>query len=952
LAASPFRGELEVDRLVVERATGMKKLNRTNARAALWITLLGFALLWGCRRAPEPGREWVAQAEEGVWLLDIGEIFEGARQIDEAVAEIERLYPQSLNHGRVLISSCRKLWYQQEADEAVATCERALEIVQRVAPDGPEHAEIFDLFGLAALRFDHLDSAEEYFRDAFEIRKSFSDDERDLVSSYEKIGMLALARGDLLESERRLRRAVSLLEAEPEETLQLAALYHGLGQIARKRYQRDLSEDFHERALRIRSRLAPGSPKHASSLRNLGGILLDRGGLTPEGLEQVRSYYQQTIEVWDSHEGHFESPIPLAAAIVGLGKVSAAEGDLETAIGHFESARQLAEENPTLGRTRHVAILSRLGDAYIRAGKREKAREALETGLALTEIAGRGGYHHIRILRYLGRFAREDGQHGLALGYYNRALRLVDDDLSRLGGGEETLGRLLTKYHPIYLGAMVSQINLGRPELALDIVERYRARSFLARITERDFLATAGVVPHLEARQSEIAESYDRIQIQLGNDLLSDERRFELVEQEDQLRVEQRELAEAVRRASPRLAAVRYPEPMRAREVQELLEDGTLMLSYFVVDRRVVAFSVTQDDVDIVEIPIGESALLQLLTRFRRSILEDPSADAVELGDLSTELYDLLIEPFEEEISQGSRLLIVPDGPLNLLPFGALRSRGGEFLIEQTPLHVALSATVYGQLVESGGAAKRREAASADSGRLRFAGFADPVVGRQATSYAASRGGVGRGADARGGAQLDPLPESVGEVRRIAALYSSRSEVYTGTAATENQVKEVLPRSDVLHFATHGIVDEVHPLDSALVFSVADGETSNGLLQAWEVYQTRNVDADLVVLSACRSGLGSVAGGEGLIGLTRAFQYAGAQSVVASLWDVADRSTAELMVRFYEYLHQGHPKVDALRLAQLDLLNGDLVIPSESGGVEDYSSPYFWAAFQLYGDGR
>ncbi|HEX4865563.1 MAG TPA: CHAT domain-containing protein, partial [Acidimicrobiales bacterium] len=129
-----------------------------------------------------------------------------------------------------------------------------------------------------------------------------------------------------------------------------------------------------------------------------------------------------------------------------------------------------------------------------------------------------------------------------------------------------------------------------------------------------------------------------------------------------------------------------------------------------------------------------------------------------------------------------------------------------------------------------------------------------------------------------------------------------------------------------------------------------DGK-DNGLLQAWEIFERLRVDADLVVLSACRSGLGSEMGGEGLIGLTRAFQYAGARSVVASLWEVSDPATADLMVRFYRRLRRGHPVDEALRAAQLDLIRSHPSRHGETGGV-DPASPFVWAAFQLFGDGR
>jgi len=150
-----------------------------------------------------------------------------------------------------------------------------------------------------------------------------------------------------------------------------------------------------------------------------------------------------------------------------------------------------------------------------------------------------------------------------------------------------------------------------------------------------------------------------------------------------------------------------------------------------------------------------------------------------------------------------------------------------------------------------------------------------------------------------------------------------------------------------LHFASHGLLDERFPLNSGLALTIP-GEMKegrdNGILQAWEIFEHLRIDADLVVLSACETGLGKEMGGEGLVGLTRAFEYAGARSVLASLWGVADETTAELMKRFYSYVKAGQTKDAALRRAQLELIRGAV--------GHQASHPFYWAAFQLNGDWR
>ncbi len=201
-----------------------------------------------------------------------------------------------------------------------------------------------------------------------------------------------------------------------------------------------------------------------------------------------------------------------------------------------------------------------------------------------------------------------------------------------------------------------------------------------------------------------------------------------------------------------------------------------------------------------------------------------------------------------------------------------------------------------------------------------------------------------------------PLPYTRREIEGIAGLYPSEAvRTYLGAEATEERAKSFGRETRILHFATHGGVDDRFPLDSFVALTIPEehaGERDNGLLQAWEIFERVRLDADLVVLSACRSALGKELGGEGLIGLTRAFQYAGARTVAATLWSVADRATAELMIRFYRHLRDGKPKDAALRAAQIDLISDPIQVRDETGQTVamDASAPYYWAAFQLIGD--
>jgi CHAT domain-containing protein len=182
------------------------------------------------------------------------------------------------------------------------------------------------------------------------------------------------------------------------------------------------------------------------------------------------------------------------------------------------------------------------------------------------------------------------------------------------------------------------------------------------------------------------------------------------------------------------------------------------------------------------------------------------------------------------------------------------------------------------------------------------------------------------------------VPTSKTEANEIQKLFPASSTILSGPQATEERAKTVGSGTEYLHFATHSFADAKAPLNSAILLTApanATADAEDGVLQAWEIIEDMRLDAELVVLSSCDGGRGQELRGEGLLGLVRAFQYAGARSVVASLWEVNDdAATTQLMVRLYTYLKRGLPKDQALRRAE----------------AEASSSPYSWAGFQLFGD--
>src|SRR6185295_11014883 len=314
-------------------------------------------------------------------------------------------------------------------------------------------------------------------------------------------------------------------------------------------------------------------------------------------------------------------------------------------------------------------------------------------------------------------------------------------------------------------------------------------------------------------------------------------------------------------------------------------------------------------------------------------------------------LYARLVAPAEPWLGHADRLVISPDGPLSALPFAALAlpAPAGGYLAERWPFSTVPSATLAAELRRE----RARPAAASPSGAAALPG-ATPLVAFGDPRYPApppgaaprTADGEDRGLDSRPWLRfrsgLAPLPDSRAEVEGIASLFPP-ARAFLGADATEARFLNDAPQGRIVHFAGHALLDPRFPLDSGLALTPPPRPArpgDDGLLQSWEIFENLRLAADLVTLSACETGLGPEAQGEGLLGLTRAFHYAGARTVLSSLWSVSDRSTAELMRRFYGHLKAGEPKDRALAAAQRELIHGGL------------AHPYHWAAFQLDGDWR
>jgi CHAT domain-containing protein/Tfp pilus assembly protein PilF len=543
----------------------------------------------------------------------------------------------------------------------------------------------------------------------------------------------------------------------------------------------------------------------------------------------------------------------------------------------------------------------------------------------------------------------QSGDYDLAVGYYRKSIEVIESLRAQFITAEQRSGYFQEKIqvYESLIDLLVTR-HQERPRegfdrLAFEYAERARARAFLDSLEEAKVDLKETLPPALRAEEMNISAEISALQTELFKPGLSEDKRKLLLKQLEEAEGRYQDLAVRMKSQSPGYARLVYPETRSLNEVQQdLLAPGTVLLEYFLGEDSAFLFCLTAKDFFAHRLPASRG--LQEKVRDYIKLLSSKNGREFTAYAAGRRIYQDLLGPVEDKILRAKRLIIVPDGALYYLPFEALvmprrtiqNSKDGRpdrFLAEEFMISYAPSASSLMNILR-----RPREPA----GRQDWLAFAAPVCTLRG-SPAGNQSGpdVTREFFLEGGADFAPLPYSKEEVQRISRLMArSRRIVFIGKEAKEDRLKE-LPLHDfkVLHFATHGLLDETVSLRSAVVLTLDEDPREDGFFQVREIYGTK-LNADLVVLSACHTGKGKLERGEGLSGLSRAFLHAGAQCVLASLWNVNDRATAELMAQFYAFLSQGKSKEEALRLAKRRMLHSP------------YAHPFFWAAFVLIGDSQ
>lgn len=865
-----------------------------------------------------------------------------------------------------------------EMPQALAFYQQALALQRNGADRGAEAATLNDI-GEVNVSLGEMQTAKGYLDQALLIRKQIGDKHGEAIT-LNNLGVAARIAGEY-EKARAYYEQVLPLRRELADKLGEGVTLHNLATIYQVLGDLPKAQEHLRQAIAL-MRLAGDKHGEANSLKNLGDVYRELGEWP-----QARAHYEQALalkRLVGDKRGE-------AIALSHVGSAYRALGDLPKALECQQQALRLIQK---IGdKLSQAGVLNNLGAVYNALGDLPQALEHYEQALTLCREVGEKR-REAETLKNIALIRRDQGQLTEAHTLIEQAISLLE--LIRAAAGNDTdraafLATVIDFYE--LQTDLLMQMHKQAPQhnyaqQALEISEQSRARSLLETLHEARADLRQGVsATLLESEQSlgkRLTANLDQFNRLLKGKYTATQKTA--AEQAlDALMVEQRRLQAEIRKTSPRYAALTQPQPRTTAEIQtQVLDDDTLLLEYALGEKRSYLWLVSTAAVSSYELPpraVIETAARQvyalltarqpqpgLTAAQQRARVSD--ADAA-LATQAAALSRMLLGPVAAQLGQ-RRLAIVAGGALAYLPFAALPDPAADARQPLLAAHEIInlpSASVLAVL--------RSEVAGRQKAEHAVAVLADPVfeagdprvlvarknsparksavklaakpqpataaltaeLARAVRSFEVS---ANQGA-ARGG--LTRLPFSREEAEAIAALAPAGQVLKaTGFQASRALVlKEALGGYRFVHFATHGLLNAEHPELSGLVFSLVNeaGQPQDGFLRLHEIFNLR-LPAEVVVLSACQTALGKEVRGEGLIGLTRGFMYAGAPRVVASLWQVDDLATAELMKRFYAgMLKDGLRPAAALRAAQLELWK-----------QKPRAAPFYWAAFVLQGEWR
>ena len=857
-----------------------------------------------------------------------GDYAKATESYDESVKRWEALgRPPAM--ARTLTSIGVLRYFQGEYDASLASNQAALKLLE--GRDDKDTAAIaLNGIGVVHRERGEYDLALDFYQRSLRVAEEQGNKLR-IGIALNNIGILYTSWGDYARALECYQRSHDLRAAVGDK-LGMSISMLNMGDIHQLQGNYQLSLDYFQKSLALREAL--------NDKEGIGNVLNALG----EGYRLVGRYdlaLESLRRSLSLREALGNKP-RIARTLHNLGNVLLSQGDASSARQFYE--RALALEEGAGDRERSVDTLNMLGLAYETQGANEKAVETTSRAASLArQIGYLGGFWPARAVA--GRAHRALKQTAEARAALDEAIGTIESVRARAAGGEQEGQYFFADKISPYAEMVALLVSQNRDEEALQYAERARGRVLLDVLRAGRSNINKSLTPAEQEQERTLRRELSALNAQAQREAAqarpSAARLADLNARLDRARLDLDAYTNALYALHPELRLQRgeAPQASLTQLNDQLGRPDTALVEYVVGDEQTFLFVLTgagraaAPALKVYTLNVKRRELLERVGRFRRQLAERD----LLFGGAARSLYDLLLAPARAQLQGKTALIIVPDDALWELPFQALQSPAGRYVLEEQAVSYTPSLSVARAVI-----LRRRGQPSKPSFVSNLLAFGNPLLGGDAVR--AEPGGM-----MSGGAGA--LPEAERQVRTLGQLYgAANSRVYTGAEAREDRFKAEAGKYRILHLAAHGVLNDASPMYSHIVLSQgATDATEDGLLETWELMNL-DLNADMVVLSACETARGSVRPGEGMVGLSWGFFVAGSPTTLVSQWKVDSSATTELMLGFYRHLKAGAggpeasqssppSKSAALREASLKLISS-----------ERYAHPFYWAGFVLIGD--
>ena len=770
------------------------------------------------------------------------------------------------------------------------------------------------------------DKALEYYDRSLKIRREIGSVHL-LATIYDQIGIVQSNLANYDQALVSYKQALdnSRQASTPELT---ASILNNLGVLYKKLSEYDKAIDYYEQSLAMRKEIS-GPGAIATTTNNIGQLYWDQGNK-----EKAANYYRKALKLREQ----VGNPYDIASSLNSMLRLTVEQEEFKQATTYANRLKAMGDSTDSYDMLQKAtSFLGRINQAQ---NQDEEALQHFKKAHSYSQYLS--SRRQLAPIKDLARQYHKLGSDS-AVSYGQKAIDIVEQQRSNAGALSDLKSGYFGKHSDFYT-ELASWVLTYTSDVsrAYKLVEQAKARALSDELAKASQNIDEQLPEKVRLERSQKRNKIDQLYSQLEN-TVNAPKREKLKQKIRNAELDYASYENELQSEHPRLKSLQSPEPISLQQAQNSVDGQTAILEYALAGNELLAFMISRNNVRVETISRSNNTaelateLTTMVTDFKDAILSN--ASRTRLRSESAPLYNLLLKPFKDDLKNYSNLTIVPDGALAYLPFESI-SQGDQYLIENFNIKYVPSLTSLTLLKDPETLTRKDLLAVAGSNFVR----------NSERSLQQSN--------------LSNLPSTLIEVDSIAAHFQNAS-ILKDEQVSEQALKNLLRQNNYqyVHLATHGIIDENQPNRSGLALSTEAGisasSTEDGMLRSSEIFGM-NINSDMVVLSACNTGLGKMVGGEGMLGMQRSFFYAGTSTVVVSLWNVYDRSTASFMNEFYKSLlqqdtsrgwidgalrwigwEQSIPfgvKAKAMREAKLKMIKHPL-----------FNHPVYWAPFIVVG---